>query len=708
MASNRSPITVLIAAYLGLFVGLIDSNAVNLALPAIQHDLGGGVSSAQWTADAYNVTFAAALLTAGSLGDRFGRRRVLRTGLLAFVVASLACALAPSLGVLLAARAAQGVGAALMLPQGLAIAAAAFPDAAGRARATAAWAVAAASSAALGPIVGGVLTDSLGWRYIFWLNAPIGVVALAMSFRYLPESRNPTAGKVDPFGQTLTMLTLGTLTLVLVEGRMLGIVWTMALALVVAAGAAGLVWSQRRVTNPMLPPQFFGNRRLVIALVATFAMTFGTYGMLLVNSLAFQQQRGVSALATAVAFLPMPLTYLALIPVANVLARRSGPRLPMTSGLVLMGAGMSLYALVGPGAELWLLESAFVLAGAGLAMNTGPAVGMAMASAPVSRAGMTSGVVNLARLVGITVGVAVMGTVLALVGARAAVLTGGLAELLGAVVVFGYTRSGRSQETAQKEESAMRELAELPATGDADIAALASLLADPARCKVLLALDDGRALPASVLADEAGVSRSTASSHLGKLTDAGFLTVQTHGRHRYYRLAGPDIADLLERLGRLAPSRPVTSLRDGTRAARLRSARTCYDHLAGRLGVAVMGSLLERDVLVGGDGRYDPRLHPHDSPSNPGHDVDYELTSSGRSFLKDVGIELPSGPRPVMRYCIDWTEQRHHLAGGLGAAVLDRFVSAHWIKRSPRGRAVTVTDRGRAALANCFGIDWAD
>ncbi|MDT5389171.1 MAG: hypothetical protein QOE04_2812 [Mycobacterium sp.] len=452
MASNRSPITVLIAAYLGLFVGLVDSNAVNLALPAIQHDLGGGVSGAQWTADAYNVTFAAALLTAGSLGDRFGRRRVLRTGLLAFVVASLGCALAPSLGVLLAARAAQGVGAALMLPQGLAIAAAAFPDAAGRARATAAWAVAAASSAALGPIVGGVLTDSLGWRYIFWLNAPIGVVALAMSFRYLPESRNPAAGKVDPFGQTLTMLTLGTLTLVLVEGRMLGILWTMALALVVAAGAAGLVWSQRRVTNPMLPPQFFGNRRLVIALVATFAMTFGTYGMLLVNSLAFQQQRGVSALATAVAFLPLPLTYLALIPVANVLARRSGPRLPMTSGLVLMGAGMLLYALVGPGAELWLLESAFVLAGAGLAMNTGPAVGMAMASALVSRAGMTSGVVNLARLVGITVGVAVMGTVLALVGARAAVLTGGLAELLGAVVVFGYTRSGRSQETAQKEE----------------------------------------------------------------------------------------------------------------------------------------------------------------------------------------------------------------------------------------------------------------
>jgi DNA-binding transcriptional ArsR family regulator len=254
----------------------------------------------------------------------------------------------------------------------------------------------------------------------------------------------------------------------------------------------------------------------------------------------------------------------------------------------------------------------------------------------------------------------------------------------------------------------MRDPALLPATGDADISALASLLADPARCKVLLALDDGRALPASVLADEAGVSRSTASSHLGKLTDAGFLTVTTHGRHRYYRLAGPEIADLLERLGRLAPPLPVRSLREGTKAARLRSARTCYDHLAGRLGVAFMGSLLEHDVLVGGDGRYDPRRHPHDSPSNPGHDVEYELTSSGRSFLADVGIELPTGPRPVLRYCIDWTEQRHHLAGGLGSSVLDRFSSARWIKRASSGRVVTVTDLGRSALLDCFDVDWTE
>jgi biotin operon repressor len=225
---------------------------------------------------------------------------------------------------------------------------------------------------------------------------------------------------------------------------------------------------------------------------------------------------------------------------------------------------------------------------------------------------------------------------------------------------------------------------------------------------VLLALDDGRALPASVLADEAGVSRSTASSHLGKLTAAGLVTVQSHGRHRYYRLAGPEIADLLERLSRLSPPRPVRSLREGTRAARLRSARTCYDHLAGRLGVAIMGSLLDRELLVGGDGRYDPQRHLHDALSSPGHDVDYQLTASGRNFLDDVGIELPLSRRPAVRYCIDWTEQRHHLSGGLGRGVLDRFVSAGWVKRMPRGRAVTVTDSGRAVLADCFGIDWAD
>ncbi|MCV7219244.1 helix-turn-helix transcriptional regulator [Mycobacterium crocinum] len=252
----------------------------------------------------------------------------------------------------------------------------------------------------------------------------------------------------------------------------------------------------------------------------------------------------------------------------------------------------------------------------------------------------------------------------------------------------------------------MRDAAELPSVGDADIAAVASLLADPARCSVLLALDDGRALPASVLADEAGVSRPTASSHLAKLTAAGLLRVEAHGRHRYYRLAGPHVAELLENLVRLSPPRPVRSLREGTRAAPLRAARTCYDHLAGRLGVAVMGSLLDRGALIGGDGRYDPNRDVHDSLSTVGHDVRYELTGAGRDFLTGLGVVLPTGGRPLIRYCVDWTEQRHHLGGGIGRALLDRFLSAGWLARTARGRAVTVTAAGQAVLAESFAIDW--
>jgi MFS family permease len=205
----------------------------------------------------------------------------------------------------------------------------------------------------------------------------------------------------------------------------------------------------------MVPSEFFGNRQLTVALVATSAMTFGTYGMLFVNSLAFQQQRGASALATAVQFLPMPLTYLALIPVVNAVARRAGPRLPMTVGLLAMGAGMLLYAGAGPEADLLVLQTAFVLAGAGLAFNTGPAVGFAMSAVTSDRAGLAAGVVNLARLVGITVGIAVMGTVLAIVsrdadsgaafteGVRAAVLTGGIVETVGAILVLRYARPAR-------------------------------------------------------------------------------------------------------------------------------------------------------------------------------------------------------------------------------------------------------------------------
>jgi DNA-binding transcriptional ArsR family regulator len=238
------------------------------------------------------------------------------------------------------------------------------------------------------------------------------------------------------------------------------------------------------------------------------------------------------------------------------------------------------------------------------------------------------------------------------------------------------------------------------ARGDADIAAVGSLVADPGRCRILLALGDGRALPASRLAAEAGVSAPTASSHLRKLTSAGLLDVEVCGRYRYYRLAGPAVGRLIETLQELAPATPIKSLRQGTRAKALRDARTCYDHLAGRLGVELMSSLVAAGHLDGGEAT----SVAQDPCVGHGSEIDYQVTPRGAAFFARLGVPLQHGRRPAVRYCVDWTEQRHHLAGAVGRGLRDRFVELKWIERSRVDRAVRITDEGRTALADTFGL----
>jgi DNA-binding transcriptional ArsR family regulator len=243
--------------------------------------------------------------------------------------------------------------------------------------------------------------------------------------------------------------------------------------------------------------------------------------------------------------------------------------------------------------------------------------------------------------------------------------------------------------------------------GDADIARIGALVADPARARMLMVLGDGRALAASVLADEAGVAASTASAHLAKLVDGGLLTVSQHGRHRYFALAGPQVGSLIETLAGLAPPAAVRSLRQGTRAHAVRTGRTCYDHLAGRLGTGLMGALLGRGLLAGGDGTFDPDVARKDRLSAPGSDHDYRLTERGRDELSAFGVdfeELAGRPRPLIRYCVDWSEQRHHLAGALGAALATRMLDLGWVSRARRGRAVHVTSTGSRGLAQTFGL----
>ena len=221
--------------------------------------------------------------------------------------------------------------------------------------------------------------------------------------------------------------------------------------------------------------------------------------------------------------------------------------------------------------------------------------------------------------------------------------------------------------------------------GDTDLTVVGALLAEPARAKVLLALADGRSLAASVLAAEAGVAASTASHHLARLVHAGLICAEARGRHRYFTLAGPHVAELIEAVARVSPPQPITSLRQGTRAHAVRYARRCYDHLAGRLGVAVADALLEHGVLADGNGS-----------------TGYVITDEGAPTLAELGIDVRAGE--LARGCLDWTEQRNHIAGALGGALMTRLLDLGWVIRDSNTRALRLTGAGRANLPLRLGV----
>lgn len=226
--------------------------------------------------------------------------------------------------------------------------------------------------------------------------------------------------------------------------------------------------------------------------------------------------------------------------------------------------------------------------------------------------------------------------------------------------------------------------------GDSDLAAVGALLSEPARARILLALIDGRALPASMLASEARIANSTASEHLRRLTEGGLLAVAVHGRYRYYRLAGPHVAEMIEVMSRLAPEQRVTSLREGTRASALRKARRCYDHLAGRLGVAMTAVFLDRGYLAG------------DLPGGFMEQAVFTLTPRGVAVFRELGAEPPASG--AVRGCVDWTEKRHHMAGPAGRSLLSALERRGWIQAGRVPRALVLTDAGRDELAARFGI----
>lgn len=240
-------------------------------------------------------------------------------------------------------------------------------------------------------------------------------------------------------------------------------------------------------------------------------------------------------------------------------------------------------------------------------------------------------------------------------------------------------------------------------TGDTDMSVVGALLSEPARSRILLALAGGRALPASMLAAEARVAPSTASEHLRRLVAGGLITVSTYGRYRYYRLAGPEVGDLIEAVARLAPAQRVTSLRDGTKANAIRRARRCYDHIGGRLGVALTAAFLRNGYLTGHDGSVDFARMPGARPTGGVLDpIAYTLTEPGADALRDLGAEPPENR--AVRCCVDWTEQRHHMAGAAGRELLTLIERHGWVTPSRHHRALTLTADGREQLTARFGL----
>lgn len=402
----------LAAAVLGFFVVTLDAVVVNVALPSIRGDLGGGVTGLQWVVDGYVLMFAALLLSAGALSDRVGARRAFAGGLSLFVAASAACGLAPSLGALVAARFVQGAAAAVLMPSSMALIHQTYADAAKRARAVAVWAMGGAVASSSGPVLGGFLS-LVSWRLIFGINIPVGAVALAL----LAWTARSPHHKVpfDRVGQVTAVLAMGGLTYGAIEAGAVGLTAPRVLtAFVVAVVAlAAFLAAQARGAHPMVPPELFRSTNVSVAVAVGFAFIVGYYGLPFVMSLYLQQLRGLSPLATGLAFLPMMLVGAALTPFSARLAERLGARLLIGGGLVLMTAGLMLLAVVGSTTPVWVLAVLMVLVGLAGPLVSPPVTAVLLNSVPGQRAGTASGVFNTSRQVGGALAVAVFGALLA-------------------------------------------------------------------------------------------------------------------------------------------------------------------------------------------------------------------------------------------------------------------------------------------------------
>jgi EmrB/QacA subfamily drug resistance transporter len=461
---------VLLATVLGSGIASIDATVVGIALPAIGRDFDASLPTLQWVVTAYTLTLAGLLLFAGALGDRYGRKRIFLIGVVWFALASLICGVAPDAGVLIVARAVQGIGAALLTPGSLAIIEASFrPD--DRGRAIGAWSGLGGVATAIGPFLGGWLVQAVSWRLIFVINLPIAAMVVAVAIRHVPESRDPDmTGRVDVTGGALVTLGLVGLTYGLIEGPARGWTSRAPLASLIAGAlllAAFLAW-ERHTRAPMLPLSLFASAQFSSANVVTFVVYAALGGALFLLPIELQQVSGYTALQAGISLLPVTAIMLALSARSGALAARIGPRLQMSVGPVIIAAGLALFVRIDQsGNYLTEVLPAVLVFGLGLAINVAPLTSTVLAAVPASHAGMASAVNNdVARAAGL-IAVAVLPAAAGLTGAsymhreqfsagfdRASLISAGLC-VLGGILAAATIRNPR----------AVRPEALAPATG---------------------------------------------------------------------------------------------------------------------------------------------------------------------------------------------------------------------------------------------------
>jgi len=409
---------VLLAAVLGSGLAMLDATVVNIALPVLGEELDAGLSGLQWTLNGYTLALASLILLGGSLGDRFGRRRVFVIGTAWFAVASLLCALAPTVEVLVAARVLQGIGGALLTPGSLAIIAASFA-AEDRARAVGAWSGLVGVAGAIGPFLGGWLIDALSWRWIFLINLPLAAVVIWVASRHVPESSDPQASPhLDVTGAVLGAAGLAGLTYALIAAGEHGVDGTVVtIGVLGITGLVGFVVTELRSSHPMLPVEIFASRQFTATNLVTFAVYAALSGVLFLLVLHLQVVAGFSALVAGTALLPVTVLMLLLSARAGALAARIGPRLPMTLGPVLSAVGLLLMLGIGrDAAYLTDVLPGVVVFGLGLSLLVAPLTATVLASAESRHAGVASGVNNaVARAAGL-LAVAVLPVVVGLSG----------------------------------------------------------------------------------------------------------------------------------------------------------------------------------------------------------------------------------------------------------------------------------------------------